>query len=289
MAGDESAGWSSLLDIADDGLTYTALNRPPAGRLLGAVARIRRERFAERWRKWIALLDVGEPAPLSAAGRNLLILFLQVGGSDSALDLDDGLYRLCGVRWAVARNRSLTIDWLGPLLVTLATRPAGKAFACAERLAHNPDTANFLQVRELYDHLVAEVAGEADVSRKTEGVDGYDLMKEPELYRQQLILDRYLASALPPRFEGKQLESAWNTEEMLPLLLRRQAEAEHTKFMRAAENRAQWLKDSSKPPEILAIRQTRIGEVAICGDDPYRWWRNCIDRLQRELLDAKPH
>jgi hypothetical protein len=271
-----------------DGLAYTSLNESHAGRLLGAVARIGRPRFAERWRKWIALLDVGAPAPLSAAGRNLLVLFLQACGSDSALDLDDALYGLCGVRWAVSGNRSLAIDWLGPLLVTLATRPVEKTFACVERLAHNPDTADFLQVRELYDHLVAEVAGEADMSCKTEGVDGYDLMTEPQLYRQQRILDRYLASALPPRFEGKRLASAWNTEEMLPLLLRRQAEAEHAKFVRAADNRARWLQDSSKPPEILAIRQTRIGEVAICGDDPYRRWRNCIDRLQRELLEAKP-
>jgi hypothetical protein len=287
MPNNEAAAWSALLDLRS--ASRLSLDEPYGGKLRQRVRRIGRDSFASRWKSWIGWMDAHQPAALSAVGRDLLLLFLRAAQAEPALAMDDTLYQLCGVRWAGKGNHLLTKEWLGALLVTLATRPAQRAFACAEQLVHNPDTGTFIEVHKLYNQLLAEVAGEADLAMQREGVDGYDLMCQPELYRQQVILDHCLRDALPTGHGGTPgvVQSTWNAEEMVPLLIRRQAEGDPVSFVRAAASRARWLQHTSKPAEVIR-HQTPLGEFEVRGADPYLHWRVGLDRVQSMLLKATP-
>lgn len=290
MEESQRAAWSAFLDLRTADPSRTSLHEPYTGKLRQAIGRIGRERFGARWKGWIEGLAAAQPAALSAAGRDLLLLFLHACGADAAMAMDDTLYRLCEVRWAGAANRLLTKEWLGALLATLATGPAEKAFACAEALIHNPDTQNFVEVHTLYNHLMAELTDEAGQPRAQTGVDDYDLACDPDLYRQQVILDRCLRDA-SPRSLGIPgvVDTTWHSDQMIPLLVRRQAAADRSRFARAVASRTGWLDHhEGEPPKILAVRQTPLGEVALCAPDPRLFWRLAIDRIQSALLEESP-
>jgi hypothetical protein len=300
----EAAAWSAFLNLLSAGSSRISLNEPYAGALRDAVTRIGSDRFASQWKSWIDWMDANQPAALSPVGRDLLLGFLHACGADPALAMDEALYQLCAMRWAGTGNYLLTKEWLGALLVTLATRPAQKAFACAERLVHNPDTSAFIEVHKLYSQLLAEVAGEgvqqSGQPGQHEGVDGYDLACEPDLYRQQVILDHCLRDALPRGpggtpgviqtsvVQASVVQNTWHSDQMVPLLIRRQAEADHANFVRAASSRARWLKRTSTPAEVVARHQTPLGGFEVRGMDPYLFWQLGLDNVQRILLKAKP-
>ena len=283
----EATGWNVLFDLRPSDPAHEATQQPYTRQLRAAVARIGREPFAAHWRTWIDSIAADQPAELSAVGRDLLLIFVHACGADARLDLDDALYRLCGVRWAARGNRLLTKEWLGALLITLATRPAGRAFACAELLTQNPDTKAYRKVHQLYQHLLAEVAGEAVSPDHAEGVDGYDLMCEPELYRPQAILDRCLRDALSDDTPGANM-SVWHDDPMVPLLVGRQAAGDRAAFVRAVAARLRWLKRTSKPAEVIGRHETPLGTYEVRGPDPYLHWRVEIESIQRQLLAARP-
>lgn len=272
----EAADWSAFLDLrgrnssADD-----EISAEHPGRLRRAVERIGLHSFASRLNGWIEWIESNQPAALSPVGRDLLVHLLHACRAAPALPIDEALYRLCGVRWAGQGNNLLTKEWLGALLVTLATRPTEKAFACAERLANSPDTSAFLEVRRLYDQLLAEVAGQSVPPREREGVDGYDMLCQPDLYRQQIVLDVFLRASLPvPHVPRPVFQSAWDCSEMGSTLVRRQATADPVRFIRAIASRLRW-----------------IGQVqtsAERGDDPHLCWSVALAEVQRKLLAAKP-
>jgi len=297
MPKSEAAAWSVFLNLRNADPPRMSLHEPYTGRLRDAVTRIGRDRFAAQWKSWIDWMDADQPAALSPVGRDLLLGFLHACGAEPALAMDDTLYQLCAMRWAGAGNHLFTKEWLGALLVTLATRPPQKAFACAERLVHNPDASSFIEVHKLYNQLLAELAGDGGQPLQHEGVDSYDLTCEPGLYRQQVILDRCLCDALPrgpgrlgrpPGMPPGVVQSTWHADQMVPLLIRRQAEADHANFVRAAASRARWLKHTSKPAEVVARHQTPLGEFEERGFDPYLFWRVGLDKVRHMLLRPAP-
>jgi hypothetical protein len=291
MRNSDATAWAGFLDLRKaDPLSRVSPDEPYAGTLRDAVAQIGRDRFAAQWKSWIEWMGANQPAVLSAPGRDLLLGFLDACAADSPLAVDDTLYQLCAMRWAGTGNYLLTKEWLGALLVAVATRPAHKAFACAEQLVHNPDTSTFGEAHKLYNQLLAEVAGEAEPPRQREGVDGYDLRCEPELYRQQVILDLCLRDALPtPRGDGaRAVQTCWHAEQMVPLLIRRQAQDDPAKFLRAVASRTGWLQRTRKPPEVVAQRQTPLGVVEFRGRDIYLHWLAAMENVQQVLLRAAP-
>jgi hypothetical protein len=281
----EAAAWQAWLDLRPQH------DNPAAGLLKRAVRRIGESRFAALWDGWIGWMYENQPAALSPVGRDLLLLFLITCRAVPKLPTDNALCQLAGVRWAAQGNHLLTKEWLGEMLEALATRPATCAFACAERLSQNPNTRCFLQVRRLYNQLLAEVVGESVQPEQHTGIDGYDLRCEPELYRQQVILDHCLRDAIPqppPADLPGRPESAWNCDEMASLLVRRQAQSDPARFVRAAARRRRWLAETRKPPGVLSRHETVFGPVEERADDPYVMWRAAIDEVQRQLLAAKP-
>lgn len=287
MPNEQADAWCEFLNLRSENPPFMSLEEPYCRTLRAAVSKIGRDCFASLWMGWIDWMEANQPAVLSPVGRDLLLAFLHTCGSVPELSMDDSLYQLCGVRWAGTGN--LTRQWLGALLVTLATRPAEKAFACAERLVHNPDTSSFVEVHKLYNQLLAELADEATQPRQLAGVDGYELMCQPELYRHQVILDRAIRDAVPGQSGPPGVvQTTWDTKQMMiPLLVRRQAGTDHANFVRAVASRVRWLKDNSKPNPVT-IRQTPLGEIGVCRMDPYLLWRSVLDQIQRVLLAAAP-
>ena len=88
---------------------------------------------------WFTSMPLGEPVEITASGRDLLIHLLSACIAYPELAAAGCLGHLCSVHWNA--SDLLTKHWIGVLLIAIATRPAGEAFACAERLANNPSTS----------------------------------------------------------------------------------------------------------------------------------------------------
>ena len=283
MPASEAAGWLSFLAARGASPSETQSH---AGPLPDAIARIGPRQFTSRWKTWIAHLVARQPAELSPAGRDLLLLFLNAWSADPDLPLDDALYDLCGVRWAATGSLSLTTGWLGAMMVALAARPPEKAFACAERLVLNPDTDTFVEVHQLYHHLLAEIAGETDPPRHRTGVDGYDLTCEPSLYPHQVVLDRFLRDLLPATCSASgAFHRKLHAGRMLRLLVRRQAEKDQAGFVRAVAGRIRWVNGVRKPAPETSV-QTPLGEAIIRAVDSSGLWRAGLGALQQTLVSA---
>jgi hypothetical protein len=285
----EAQAWGAFLDLRPQDPSDTMIDAVAGWR--PAIRQIGEKNFAVRWDGWIGWMYENQPAALSPAGRDLLLLFLHACRAVPTLPMDNALCQIAGVRWAAQGKLLLTKEWLGAMLVTLATRPAASAFACVERLSHNPNTCCFLQVRKLYNRLLAEVVSESVVPDQREGVDGYDLGSEPELYRQQVILDHCLRDTMPqppPADLPGRPENVWNDDGMESLLVRRQALGDPLPFVRAVAHRSRWLKENTRPPEVLQRQETVFGAVEVRADDPYPAWRAALYDVQRLQLAAKP-
>src|SRR6185436_7574949 len=163
---------------------------------------------------------------------------------------------------AAEGNKLLTKEWIGALLRVLSTRPPDKAFACAERLANNPDASGFAEVAALYHQLLTEVVEDAASAGARRGVDGYDLRCEPDLFQQQVVVDRLLQAALP----GANRDTALATT-------LRQASADPALFGRAVTSRMRW------------VAQTRPTPHAV---DQFFYWNSALAQLASKLLEGKP-
>ena len=212
-------------------------------RLKAAVEGIGTERFAACLGAWIGQIESDQPAYVSPAGKTLLRHLIVACQALPEAPVDDALFRLCGVRWAGAGSAGPALEWLGTLLAALSTRPPDKAFACAERLAHNPDTSRFPEVQKLYSLRLGEAIGDAAAPRGEKGVDGFPFALDPEHRRQQDRLDGFLKEKRMPTAEDFAAggQAALAGKGMVKESVLRQSAGEVAETVRAAISRIRWL------------------------------------------------
>lgn len=184
-------------------------------------------------------------ASMSGAGMTLLRQMLIWTIAEPKLTVDRALYKLAGVQWDEFAREMLLKEWLGTFLQSLARRDPERAFAVAERLINNPQTAGFLQVRQFYESRLHEVMASAGVGLAAKGIDEYPLAADPELEAEQRILDELLRSsarAIPaPGASRLTPQTAYGTSQLAIEAAVRQAKDRTGPMLRAMRKRALWL------------------------------------------------
>jgi len=274
-AGDlNSPQWKALLDLADHNWqASSAVQGKPATRIAAAVAKIGEDRVAAFIAKTVEALAARQPAPMSGAGMTMLRQILRWAQAKPELAVDEALYRLCGIRWEPAVTRvGLMKEWVGTLLQTLTLRDRDRAFACAERLANNPDTKVFHEVIGLYEQYMSEMVLDVPSSRQ-EGVDGFPI--DSELHR---IIDSFLRASAPRpmAFEGTIRQSTPAQATHLELALR-QSKDDYPALLRAMNERVHWLA-KHEPPTAPGTGRNM----------PWLSWRCDLGQLYGRILREQP-
>jgi hypothetical protein len=288
----EAAAWDSFWDLRGTNVDpHNLLSTRYLKKLSSAIHAIGTQAFARRLGEWIGEVAAEQPLTMTAACREVLTLLLHGCRAEPALLIDEALFVLSGVRWAGTGNARLEKEWLGELLEVIATRPASKAFACAESLSINPDTGCFAAVSLAYHQLLTEITDEASLPEVSKGVDEYDLNREPDLYRHQLVLDRHLRAGLPgARGETQNaasVEPVWRSMELPRILAMRQVAIDPICYLRAIATRKEWLARTRKEPNIIEKHEGTFG-YEIRDIDRYERWLYALGELQEHLLAAKP-
>jgi hypothetical protein len=173
------------------------------------------------------------------------------------LDVDEVLYKICGLRWRSHANLALVIkQWLPDMLAAIATRPKDRAFACLEQLSQNPQTKDFPEVAAMYAQSMAEVVGDAATTR--EGIDGFPLRTE---------WDRNLDAMLRAGAEGRARGANTHID-----LAARQAASDPVAMLRAMNARVKWLK----------------GRESSSMETPGIFWKSDLGYLYVKILQQKP-
>jgi hypothetical protein len=266
MEQQERVKWKKFWDLR--GRTIDAhghLSEKYRGQLREAVESIGGVVFVSRLSEWMSALAADQPATMSAAGREVLLLLLYTCRSLPDLPIDEALYTLCGVRWRGEGCNRLTKEWLGELLMAIATRPCAKAFACAERLRGNPDMRGFVEVASVYDQLLEEtLQGVVEGQPSQFGVDGYDLNSDPDLYHVQVALDRTLQLQKPfHRFDQAfSIEFVWGSVELRIVLAARIGSPDLILTLRALGRRLLWLAEKRKQSQEHLVWSCSLSNVA---------------------------
>ena len=179
-------GWRPLLNLVALG----KLARGPHMEQLGPKAKVIRkaglERVVQLVTRAATSMEASQPVEISAAGCLLFEQMLFWAAHCPDLEMDEAIYKICGVLWApVTTEAVLFRNFIRALLAAVSKRSGTRAFACAERLSNHPQLKVFVEVQRLYEQLLTENVGARPAG--TTGIDGFALKNEMDFVVEQAL------------------------------------------------------------------------------------------------------
>lgn len=170
--------WRPLMNLAVSG------TRARGGPAAKAIRKAGAELVLRLVTRVAAAMEATEPVEISAAGCLLFQQMLFWVEICPELEVDEALYKICGVRWAPIESMGLLLrNCVKALISAVARRTSARAFACAERLANHPQLKIFNEVTQLYEQLLAENGGPVVET----GVDGFALKTGMDFIVDQML------------------------------------------------------------------------------------------------------
>jgi hypothetical protein len=263
-----------LLDLADHNWLSASVQPLRAKKLSAAIAQLGVPCVWAGIDDSIERLESIQPSiALSGAGMTLLRQILQwLSVCDFNGNNSRAVHRIAQLRWSRDEvTQMLMKEWLGSLMECVSKLPATQALACAEMLAHNPDTNEFVEVTTLHQQLMAEALSNVP-GAASRAVDGFENQSGMHSVVSSM-LDSSVPAARDPLHQRTVPNGSGAGNNVAVAF--RQGQCDVSALLDAMSERVRWLADRAPKPSLYL-------------EPPWIFWNRDLASLYHRVLEAKP-